>query len=1293
MSLGSVDIITEDSEGMIWMVFADHAAVFDIAVLDPITQGITGLRQKFGDDLPFTITDIANNFLKSDDGTLFFYDLKARSIVSYHNSTGFHLEVVDVDRDIELVAIAEDGSIWANYAKTTEGFSTQVTGSNHYRDVVFRIDRSGRIIQEYPHDGYIGGASFFMVDEELHYYVEAPEGNGEFFKIDKTGKLHQQAGSLFDQLIGEGGRPQIMHIDNLKEAASIFIIEAGDLYIYDKQAERKISVNKQFPQFDIRTALGQRGYFVDQSERIWLGSDFGFYQIKVDRSLFTRILYKELDRSNGEKMGVATRAIIGGDDEIFVATEGTAIQRIPLRLGTPIANNAIEVEGINRWCWGLSELRNGQVLVGAYPYLSAYDPESERTRVIPEASQQDIGIWTMYEDRNGLIWLGDSWRGLFTLDLDKGIARPYDQLNGYDELALSTIMWIAEDQNGMIWMATSVGFYALDIRKGVTARYWSGGNGEFYLPAENFYHFHHDQDDIFWLATSERGLIRWDKKEGSYQSFTMSDGLPNNTIYGVYEDDYDRLWMSSDYGIARFDKSTQEVQSYLVEDGLTHNEFNRASHYQSEDGTIYFGGLNGVTSFDPKNLKSSIAESKSNLVITSFLQFDGQQNELKDRTADILKTNKIVIHPEDRYFQLSYALLSFQDMDQVSYAYQIEGFDKGWTDYNDNTLRLSRLPYGSFNLRIKARHPCGDWSDSQLNIGLIVVRPFYLSWWFFLILTTVLLSLLLWLYRHNINKNLAKAEVQRIKDIDDLKTRLYTYISHEFRTPLTVIMGMAGNIEGHNREKQLITRNSKNLLQLVGQLLDLSKLDATTITVRNKQGDIISYLRYLIQSFYSLAEERKIRLTFDSEIRSLTMDYDELKIQQIIYNLVSNAIKLTSDGGSVMIFTRKVSNHEEGALQIRVSDTGRGIPALELSKIFDRFYQVDETTDVDGLRSNVHHGGGTGIGLALTKELTELMGGSISVDSEYGKGSAFTILLPVTTIAEQSDHLLDDNLPLREKGPNAAMDGTQVSDERKEEIVTPEDESLMDKPQLLIIEDNRDVSEYVASCVDDSYHIHFAYDGQAGIEIALSVLPDIIISDVMMPIMDGYVVTTTLKNDPRTNHIPIILLTAKATIDSKVHGLGVGADAYLVKPFHKQELVIRLKKLVEIRKLLHEHYAYLISQNQDQSVELNDNERFVHNIHQLIVSRLDDHNLGASDLSIASDMSQGHMHRKLKALTGKTPALFIRSIRLERAVELLETGEYNVSEVAYRVGFSDPNYFSRIFSAEFGKSPSLYINN
>lgn len=525
--------------------------------------------------------------------------------------------------------------------------------------------------------------------------------------------------------------------------------------------------------------------------------------------------------------------------------------------------------------------------------------------------------------------------------------------------------------------------------------------------------------------------------------------------------------------------------------------------------------------------------------------------------------------------------------------------------------------------------------------------------------------------------DLQKAENQalRLQELDDTKTTFYTNITHEFRTPLTIILGMTDQLKSHVYESgreglEMIDRNGKQLLRLVNQMLDLQKLESKSMSLDLIQGDMLIYLRYLVESFHSYAATKNIRIYFLTELEQLQMDYDPDKLQSIVSNLLSNAVKFTPKGGEVFVELKLQTQH----VILCIRDTGIGIKADKIPHIFDRFYQVEG--------SSTRSAEGTGIGLALTKELVHLLKGVISVNSQAGQGAEFVIHLPITRTAE-----LVEEQPLASIISPTVIPQPEYSDDSLASIVP--------KNNLLIIEDNVDVVHYLSACLSNHYHLDVAYNGQEGIEKALETIPDLIISDVMMPLKDGLEVCDSLKNDSRTSHIPILLLTAKVDLEARLQGIRQGADAYLAKPFKTDELLAHLEALWQQRNRIQEYYLHLYGISNDAKlpspdIRINNESDFIIKVKEQIQANMDNPNFGVDQLSDFLAISSTQLYRKIKAQTGRTTHDLIRSIRLHHAQHLLKNAELSIAEIAYETGFSEPGYFSKVFKKEFGVIPTEY---
>lgn len=519
-----------------------------------------------------------------------------------------------------------------------------------------------------------------------------------------------------------------------------------------------------------------------------------------------------------------------------------------------------------------------------------------------------------------------------------------------------------------------------------------------------------------------------------------------------------------------------------------------------------------------------------------------------------------------------------------------------------------------------------------------------------------------------------KSEAEKLRKLDEAKTLLYTNVSHEFRTPLTIIKGIAEQIEDRsdNQSKSdsiKIKTQSEILLRLVKQMLDISKIEAKGIHLNEVHGNIGSYIQYITAQFESLAQTFKIHLSIKLPNDPIFTDYDPEKLMEVLANLLSNAIKFTQAGGNILVLVSLLENNENQQVQIRVSDTGKGIPAEEIPHIFDRFYQV---------KDHKSQTSGTGLGLALTYELVELMNGKIMVESTPGKGSVFTINLPVKASAIKAS---DDGISSIKDLENSTFLRSHRTPTEKLQNYQPE------KPLLLVVEDNEDVLEYLVSVLENNYQLDLALNGKEGLKKALDHIPDVILTDVMMPEMDGFEMIENLRNDVRTDHIPVVVLTARGDFDSQISGLKIGADHYLVKPFNKQELLLKLRNLLEARNKMQLKLGILQPGSGGKS-EYRQEIKFMGKLNTLLETNMDDEDFGVTEICLAFNMSRPQLYRKFKALTNKSIGKYLRSYRLQKAKQFLENKELNVTEAAFATGFKNLSHFSAIFHEEFGIPPS-----
>lgn len=917
------------------------------------------------------------------------------------------------------------------------------------------------------------------------------------------------------------------------------------------------------------------------------------------------------------------------------------------------------------------------------------------------------------EDSRGYLWFPgqDGAFTLFNTPTEK-ISQFHIGKNG----AKLLVTCLYEDKTGTYWIGTETGMAKLIFPNGMIAApevkwYYNDNSTRNSLNYNHVSCFLDDPaapDQYLWISTKGGGLNRLDKNNGTFLHLTTKNGLPDDVVYGLLADGAGNIWGSTNKGIfcrmaTDGESDNWSFRNFTKADGLQDDEFNTGAFAKLPDGRFAFGGVNGINIFNPKTILAN--NFKPNVFITNLLV--NNQPVLPGVAGSVLqKTIEQTDHITLTYLQdiltLEFAALDYTAPGQNKYRYQLVGIDKDWVESGTRrSATYLHLPSGKYTFKVQGSNSQGIWSDKTAELQITVLPPWWRTWWAYLIYIAAILFAIRLYLKFKVNKARLKAqleyeqeEAKRIKELDSIKTRLYTNITHEFRTPLTVILGMARQVTSNpdvhfNGGMEMIVRNGESLLNLVNELLDLSKLESGKMTLHLTNGDLISFLRYIVESFQSLANGQNKQFHFLSDVDELYVAFDGEKMRQIITNLLSNALKFTPEKGNV--YVSLLLGKEEAAetiqLIIKVKDTGIGIPENQLPFIFDRFYQLDN--------SATRKAEGTGIGLALTKELVKLLGGNIAVKSPpigATKGTEFTVSLPFALVHPNE----------AESGGTPAVAASTVQAARNKSSMdngTVPVNGDTDTPMILLVEDNADVVAYTASCLPD-YKLSVGRDGREGLEIATELVPDLIITDVMMPFVDGFEMCRQLRKDERTSHIPIIMLTAKADMQSKLEGIEKGADVYLEKPFNREELLLRIKKLLENRQYLQQYYmkqAGIASSGGTEAMtiappEATAENEFVVKVRDIIKEHLEDYNFSVEQLCKKIFMSHSQLHRKLHALVGCSPNKFIRMVRLTKAQELLRGTDESIAAIALASGFIDPGYFARVFKQEFGCTPQEWKN-
>ena len=895
-------------------------------------------------------------------------------------------------------------------------------------------------------------------------------------------------------------------------------------------------------------------------------------------------------------------------------------------------------------------------------------------------------IMSLLIDHEGTFWIGTWGGGLNRFDREtKKFTSFKNDPQNRTSLSGDRVAYIYEDHSGKLWIGTDLnGLDCFDRKTEKFTAYKSLLRGESY---SSISYIHEDRNENFWLGTRYTGLHLFDRNKGiSINNYNDQNGLADNWVMAILDDDAGNLWISTTDGLSKFNPQTGSFKNYGISDGLEGAIFSPRSALKSKNGEMFFGGEFGFDFFHPDEVNDDPIPPK---VIISNISFFNRPGEKIKFDGFVSELNKINLSYNENDLRFDFVGLHFSEPARNTYKYVLEGFDEDWVDAGTQRNAVyTNLDPGEYVFKVTAANRDGVWNEQGASIRLIIFPPWWATMWAYLLYGLLILGVIyftwkLQLKRIRINNEfeMSKFEAEKMHEVDEMKNRFFANISHEFRTPLTLIFGPPKIATiGEEDKFAVIKRNANRLYSLVNQLLDLSKLESGKMKLEAAEQNIIPFLKGIFLSFTSLAERRKILLRFDAQEDNLSVYIDKDKVEKIINNILSNAFKFTPEGGKINFKVEKLTDNVE----IRITDNGIGIPKERIDNIFDRFYQVDS--------SHTRQGEGTGIGLALTKELVELHKGKIKLKSKEGEGTTVSVELPMGR-----NHLKPEEIV--EKQREEIVSETEVlpgpirdTENRKEKT---DIKVLLDtnKPLLLIVEDNPDVRNYIISHLEKDYRIQEAVDGEDGLNQAIKHMPDLIISDVMMPKIDGFELCNKLKTDERTSHIPIIMLTAKATSKDKIEGYETGADDYIMKPFDTKELKIRISNLIEQRKRLREHFSEeSLFVFDDKNITKTDKE-FLKRAVEIITKHLSETAFGVDSFAEEIALSRSQLHRKLIALVGEPPGDLIRRVRLTASAKLINDNFGNISEIAAEVGFSNPSNFAQCFRKQFGVSPSEYQNH
>lgn len=1121
---------------------------------------------------------------------------------------------------------------------------------------------------------------------------------GGLVKFNKTGQSYRYYPHRFD--VFRYGWGNIVGIDEDKDG-NLWLASPAELMNFNVEKAEYTSfthdpLKPQSISFNSISCV-----YIDNTEIMWVGTTgmgIDFYDPKANRFPVFEIKPGQSSRTTS----FSVRSILE-DDAGDVWVSGEVLYKWERKTGKirsfEKSSNEPTAFG-NTTVFSMIQSADGHIWAATTEGLFRYHPKTEKVRLYKHEPGKINGIpqsevYSVYEDREGKIWFATEKYLCRLIDAENGniYSIPYHFGPPFYEQVRPVIF---QDENLRIWLGTKYGLFRFNSKEGTFTLFDND-------PVQSTSLINNlvksiCADPVFperylWIGTGG-GLSRFDTESETFFYYTEENGLPNNVIYGILPDEQKNLWISTNKGLSRFTPQTGAFRNYDINDGLQSNEFNTGASFLSKSGELFFGGIKGFNYFFPSNISENM--NIPNVALTKIKVGDKSISYKTDPhilKKSVEETTQIVLTHKDDIVSFEFAALEFSAPGKNRYAYKLENFNDKWF-YSDGerTATYTHLPAGEYVFRVKAANNDGVWNEEGLAVTLIVKPPWTRTTFAFFVFGLGLLLLVYLLRRYELNRinirnqlKLEKVETDTLRQLDKLKSQFFANISHEFRTPLTLILGqiesvMSSSVEMKEKTKlQVANRNARRLLTLINQLLDLSKLESGSMDLNVKKLNIVSFLKSLLYSFESMAESQNITLKFESDSENIQVVFDLDKVEKVFYNLVSNAFKFTRENGEVKVVIKIIDSLY---VEIRVEDTGLGIPAQHLPNIFDRFYQVDNS-----LTRNYE---GSGIGLALVKELVELHKGIVTVNSREGVGSVFSVRLP---FGEQKQEIKSDKITVVNHDFSTKFYLEEEIVETEKTVTETEKPTIDYREIVLIVEDNSDVRAYIREQLEADYQVKEAENGEEGMLMAQGIVPDLIVTDLMMPKVNGYQFCKLVRNDQRTSHIPIVMLTAKAGFDDKIEGLEIGVDDYITKPFSAKELKVRVKNLINQRKLLRSRFKTSTVIKPSEVTATSIDRLFIEKVIKTIEANFENQDFTPESLAETVNMSVSQLNRKLNALIEQPAGQLMRSLRLQRAADLLKQNAGSVSEICYQLDFNDPAYFSRAFKKQFGCSPSEFAKN
>lgn len=1024
--------------------------------------------------------------------------------------------------------------------------------------------------------------------------------------------------------------------------------------------------------------------FEDRESNIWIGTAWKGVNVIENKQSGFSFLFSDI--IGYEPFPVLS--IFEQNQKLWIGTDGRGLNVYDIQNGSLQKYDKINESSLGGdYIQFVKDSGNGKYWIGTFAnglvlfdYISGeskrFKNEPGNPNSIPFNDIRDIAI-----DDSGNLW-GATWGGgLFFFDVQSWKFKSFknDKTNSAS-LSNDNIVSIEGRNDGKIWIATFGGGLNLfdpETSKFKNFQHINGDHSS--LLSDYIFSLLCDDDNNLWIGTRD-GLCLYDAETGKFRSFEYSDDSKNKSVVSILSDFDQNIWFGTKQGIFKFDRKSSDFQTFYELSG----EYHINSAFKNEQGELYFGGIEGVVIIDPSKQINSILRPKVNLTNLKLFNKEVEIDVKGPIQKQILYEEMIHLKHDQDVISFEFAALKYPFSSHLEYAIKMENFDNDWREIgNQRSATYTNLPSGDYNFKVKVKESNNKWSDTYTSVQLEVLSPFWATWWAYLFYVLIIVFLLYWYQKYSVawvkmKSNLKLEQLTRENETElfDLKQRFFTNISHEIRTPVTLILGALNQFQ----EKEVINkwqkeavdvlkRNGDHLLHLVNELLDFRKLESSKVDLEVTETDFMEFTKEIYLSFKAQAKESNMTYEFESKNDVIKVWFDSSRMEKVIYNLLSNAFKYTKSGDSI----RVILDANDNNAYLSVSDTGKGISQSKLQKIFHRFYQTDNTSIDES---------GFGLGLSIAREVVELHSGQIYAESKKGVGTTFSVKLLLG-----NDHFKSNEIKI---GSSSSKENIETDNELSFQN-SPQEIGQTESTSVLIVEDNDGIRDYLNKLLKSNFQVSEAVNGKQGLEIALKDIPDLIISDVMMPEMDGIQMTEKLKSDVRTSHIPVILLTARTSLIYKNEGFETGADDYITKPFNEVLLKTRIKNLLKSRVLLRNKFK-TDAIIEPKELPLNSpDEEFLSELIQLLENNIGDGELKADFFAKELGMSHSVIYKKVKALTGQSLVEFVREFRLKRAAHLIREHENSVIEACYKVGFSDRKYFGQIFKKKYGVSPTAYV--